>query len=853
MADAKEIKQKYLAAKEELFDNVELLKEPFRFCSEFSALVENFIHQAIEKFDLNCSLVAAGSFSRRELSPHSDIDVLFIFDEAEGNDADIGKYITRLWDCGLEISHTVRQFSDIEKFRDEDLHAFTQFFETRFLIGNRKLYQEWNKRLIASLLPEKKVEILKRFFEDNKARYKKYGESPKLLEPNIKFTAGGMRDIHVVEWMYSFKNEIILTDQSEETQTEKFLSILKNKMLLSRGEIKKLEKSYKLILQTRNLLHLTNDKKNDRLEFSAQEIIASKIDEFGGSWKKFMKEYFAATGIIYRFSRTMLKRFREQINVKISDRLLVELDEDFALRGDKIIITSNKELIFQNILRAFYYRAKYDAGFDEYLRSMIIDVVNSIEEKSEHVQISSVFFREILNLEGNVGKTLTAMSELGVLQLYLPEFRDLIGFFQPGVYHCYTADEHTLIAMINVENLCNNGNSFMGKLYCLIKRRDLLLLAVLLHDIGKPISVAGHEIIGAEIATTIMERLGYDLEEIELVRFLVRNHLVMEQTAFRRNLNDPETLNKFASSFDSLEALDLLYLLTFADLSAVSPVIWTQWKSDLLYELYSKTKKMISERLSGAELLSGKEDEAIAAISNGNNSLLKEHIDLINDLGYLKEFSPEEITEHVSKIEQGLDVEIFFKELPNYTNITVITKDSSNLLARLCGALAINDINIHDAKIFTRKDGVIIDAFNVTEFRSNNLIDEEKYEKIGADIKLAVANELALQKEFLKVKTKWKRIENIFFGKAGKIKVEFEKHDKYTIIDVFAPDKLGLLYQITQVFTALGLAIYFAKISTKEEGVVDSFYVLDEQGYKVSPKEFELIRYELTEAIENML
>ncbi|NOX17669.1 MAG: HD domain-containing protein [Chlorobi bacterium] len=852
MVDAKEIKQKYLAAKEELFRNPELLKEPFRFCSDFSALVENFIYQAISDFGLNCALVAAGSFSRRELSPHSDVDVLFIFDEAEGNDDNIGSYITRLWDCGLEISHTVRQFSDIEKFRDVDLHAFTQFFETRFLLGNRKLYQEWNKRLIASLLPEKKVEILKRFFDDNKARYKKFGESPKLLEPNIKFTAGGMRDVHVVEWMYSFKNEIILTDQSEETQTEKFLSILKNKMLLSRGEINKLEKSYKLLLKTRNILHLTNKKKNDRLEFVAQEKIAAEIDEFGGDWKKFMKAYFAAAGVIYRFSRTMLKRFREQINAKISDQLLVELDEDFSLRGDKIIITSNKELVFQNILRAFYYRGKYGASFDEYLRSMIIDAINSIEEKSEHVQISSVFFREILNLEENVGKTLTAMSELGVLQLYLPEFKDLIGFFQPGVYHCYTADEHTLIAMINVENLCSE-DSFMGRFYCLIKRRDLLLLSILLHDIGKPISVSGHEIIGAEIASTIMERLGYDLEEIELVRFLVRNHLVMEQTAFRRNLNDPATLNKFASSFDSLEALDLLYLLTFADLSAVSPVIWTQWKSDLLFELYSKTKKMISERLSGAELLSEKEDEAIAAIENGNNSLLKEHIDLINDLGYLKEFSSEEIADHVRKIEHGLDVEIFFKELSSFTNITIIAKDSFNLLARLCGALAINDINIHDAKIFTRKDGVIIDTFNVTEFRSDKLIDEEKYEKIGGDIKLAVANELALQKEFLKVKTKWKRIENLFFSKSGKIKVEFEKHDKYTIIDVYAPDKLGLLYQITQIFTSLGLSIYFAKISTKEDGVVDSFYVLDGRGYKVSSKEFELIRYELTEAIENML
>jgi [protein-PII] uridylyltransferase len=350
-----------------------------------------------------------------------------------------------------------------------------------------------------------------------------------------------------------------------------------------------------------------------------------------------------------------------------------------------------------------------------------------------------------------------------------------------------------------------------------------------------------------------MERLGYSSEEIEMVQFLVHHHLTMEQVAFRRNLNDPSTLDNFAQIFPSPEHLDLLYLVTYADLSAVSPAVWTQWKSDLLNELYRKTKIMLDERISGHEMLSDNIKEIMNSSEVYWEENIKDHIESIDDIGYLHHFSVEEINQHIDEIEKGSHVSVFFKEDETFTNVTIITRDRDALLSRLCGALAINDLNIHDAKIFTRKDGIVIDSFNVTDFRAGHKVEEERYKKITKDLELAVQNELQITKEFNNIKSKWWRIENKLFKRKGKVKIKFEKHERYTIVDVYSPDRLGLLYQITKKINELGLSIYFAKISTKADDIIDAFYILDRHRKKVSTYQYELITHELTQTIEEML
>jgi [protein-PII] uridylyltransferase len=412
------------------------------------------------------------------------------------------------------------------------------------------------------------------------------------------------------------------------------------------------------------------------------------------------------------------------------------------------------------------------------------------------------------------------------------------------------------MAILNVEKL-EKDYSNLGKIFNNLKDKEILYLGLLFHDIAKPINISGHEIIGAEMASSIMYRLGYGEDVIERVSFLVKNHLLMEQIAFRRNLNDPETLNNFTSNFTSIHELDLLYLITYADLSAVNPAVWTTWKSDLLSELYRKTSAMLIKQMSGEEFLISSTYVIPKDISRHSPVIsethVQEHIDSINDIAYVHHFTDEEIARHIEEIQKGIVVSTLFKELNDFTNITVITKDFPSLLSKICGVLSINDANIHDAKIFTRRDGIVIDTFNVSDFRSGRKIEPERFIKIEEDLNSVIIGMLQLNQEFSKLKNKWWRIESKFFKRTGKIRIVFENHEKYTIIDVFSPDRLGFLYQVTSKMNELGLSIYFAKIATNGDDIVDSFYVLERSGKKVSVNDHELIRTEITDTITQLL
>lgn len=846
----------FLKRKQKLFGQHLKKADALNFSVEYSLLVEEFIRSLAGTKRYMFVLASAGSFSRRELSPYSDIDLIFIANSVAENESDISNLVKTFWDSGIEVSHTVRDFSDIEKYLLSDLHTFTQFFETRYLLGSNTIYKNWNKALLDSLTDDARIKLLNALFEDIKLRYDKYGDSPKVLEPNVKLSAGGLRDFQAVEWMYIFKNKTFLDKQNEATQAEEFIRTLQKDNITSKEECKRLLSSYKLILDIRNLLHLNTNQKTDRFEFSSQIKVACIFGFDESNLFQFMRKYFEASNALNRFSKSMIKKYTEEVTKPIPQSLAILLDDDFKLTGKTISHHGNGVLSFSDILRAFYYRGLYSARFDETLRIDIVEKVESSNHPAISETSSSVFFREILKLPRNVGQTLSVMNELGVLGKFLPEFGDLNGFLQHGVYHCYTTDEHTLVTIQNAEKL-ESENSRLGKIYKKQKNKEILFLSLLFHDIAKPINISGHEIIGAEMASSIMSRLGYSEKETETVALLVRNHLLMEQVAFRRNLNDPETLNNFTTIFNAIEELDLLYLLTYADLSAVNPAVWTNWKSDLLEELYRKSYDMLNKKITGEELLISSTSLIPEDISKHSDlideSHAKEHIESINDIGYTQQFSVKEIAGHIEEIRKGTNMTVLFKELNGFTNITLITKDFPSLLSRVCGALAINDVNIHDAKIFTRKDGIIIDTFNVTDFRSHDKVEKERYSKIESDLKRVIVGLLQLSKEVASMKSKWWRIESKFFKRSGQVQINFEEHEKYTIVDVYSPDRLGFLYQVTTKMNELGLNIFFAKIATRGDDIVDSFYVLDRNNHKISPNDYEFIKSELTETISQIL
>jgi [protein-PII] uridylyltransferase len=852
-----------LAAKKEfiknrglIFNNRDLWLHPFKFSMSYSLLVEEHIRLLAGNKKYNFAITSAGSFSRRELSPFSDIDIIFITDFIDGNEEDIAELVKNFWDNGIEVSHTVREFSDIKKYLKSDLHTFTQFFETRLLLGSDKIYNDWNSLLFDSITENVKVALFRELASEISDRYNKYGASSKTLEPNIKLSAGGLRDFQAIEWMYILKNKTLLNKQNEITQAESFVERLKRQKVTSVKECNRLLESYRLLLGVRNLLHVITNQKNDRLEFTMQEKISEVYFDRKNAINPFMKDYFTSTNTIYRFTKFTVRKYNEEYSNPIPDTLGIELDGNFIIKGKIIYFKGEEELTFSDVLRGFYYCGLHSAIFDDKLTTEVLEIVDKVSEKSIEQAESSVFFREILKLSRNVGQTLSLMNELGVLSAFMTEWKDLVGFMQHGVYHCYTADEHTIITIQNVEKL-DKEKSQLGKIFNQLKNKEILYLALLFHDIAKPINLAGHEIIGSEMASAIMQRLGYDEEEIDHVSFLVKNHLLMEQVAFRRNLNDPETLNNFSAKFSSIEDLNLLYLVTYSDLSAVNEAVWTSWKSDLLAELYTKTKLMLEEQISGEEYLVSNTYIIPKDISKYSQAISEEHIqehfDSINDSAYAHHFSDEEIARHIEEIQKGVNVSALFKEINGYTNITVITKDFPSLLSKLCGVLSINDLNIHDAKIFTRKDGIIIDTFNVTDFRSNNKIPNERYRKIESDLNAVIGGMLKLNTEIARMKNRWWRIENKLFKKSGKVKIVFERQERYTIIDIYSPDRLGFLYQVTSKMNELGLIIYFAKISTRGDDIVDSFYVLDREEKKISINDYQFIKSELMKTITLML
>ncbi len=459
-----ELKNKFHTRRDELFEAYSKQADALKFSKEYSLLIEEFIRAVAGKTKYNFAVASAGSFSRREFSPYSDVDIIFIAESVEDNAKEITELVTRFWDNGLEVSHTVRDLSDIQKYLLGDLHTFTQFFETRYLLGSEKIYNIWNDELIKALNEDIKADLIKRLIEDSEERYRKYGSSPKMLEPNVKFSAGGLRDLQLVEWMYIFSRKVLFNKQQESTQIETFLNLMKENKITSTDESSRVLSSYKLILSVRNLMHLELEQKNDRFEFNEQIRIAKIFGFEEDALTDFMRIYFNAAVILNRFSKSMIKKFYDESLLSLPSSLSIVLDDDFEMKGRVISMREDAQLKMSDILRAFYYRGLHSARFDESLRSYIVDKFETTDRHQVQESESSVFFREILKLPKNVGQTLYVMNELGALGAFMHEFKELNGFLQHGVYHSYTADEHTLIAIQNVEMLANE-NSQLGRIF----------------------------------------------------------------------------------------------------------------------------------------------------------------------------------------------------------------------------------------------------------------------------------------------------------------------------------------------------------------------------------------------------
>lgn len=821
----------------------------FAVCRELTAAMDDAVRTAFVSASHAesggkapaAAIIALGGYGRVELCPASDVDVMVLCGDdlpAEVVDRFAAAFLHVLWDAGLDVGHSVRRLHDIAEMRGQAAtDVWSSLLESRFVCGDEELA----RRLQALVAPDPvrgaDLWFLRRLLEESAARHERYGHSVKLLEPDIKRSAGGLRDFHSVLWLARADVPSMPAGWDEHTPGGLFLlGHLTVTGVIEKAESAAIGEALDFLLRTRQQMHLLRHAAHDTLEYALQREVAAGLG-FGpagdaSSAEAFMRAYYRHARAIHRLHSRTMSSLHDRLDPRQPAHEEGEkLGSLFAMHEDRLTVDPALERFGRavDILEAFAHAAEAGVVPDIRLARLIEQGVGLFGDAERASTGAAGWFLRVLR-SPNVGTTLRLMNELGILGAYIPEFGDLAAFSQHSVYHYYTADEHTLIALANAEGL-RHAEGLLHDVYRQLRRKEILYLAILLHDAGKPMGIADHEITGERIAATVLRRLGMEADA-PVVSFLVRHHLVMEQTAFRRNIHDAETLHDFAARFPTHEELDALYVLTYADLSAVNSNVWTGWKASLLQELYLRASALV--RGEGEDGESGLREERILRLEvrlrgTAGADEVRRHLDAIPNRAYLALFSDEEIAVHIREGKGGVAVTTLVTDREGFSEVTVVARDAPFLLSRCCAVLSANDANIFDATVMTRDDGVVFDRFRVTAVGTGGHLGPAAHVKIAEDMPAVLAGTLDIQALFQAHRRRWRRLARPA-RLAGREEVRLEPAGAYTIIDVYAADSVGLLYRLTDAMSRLGLDIHFAKIATRGDGVADAFYVRDAGG-----------------------
>jgi [protein-PII] uridylyltransferase len=810
--------------------------------------------------------VATGGYGRRELCFSSDVDIMFLIKDERDKVAAapvVGDLLHHLLDYGLDIGHSFRTIEECLESGREDSEIWNSLLESRFVCGSKSVYTTFRSRLQRHVRSFDAASFAQHLIVTTALRHGKYGLSTKLLEPNIKNSAGSLRDLHTVMWLLRGTGLASLPTRLGPKDTA-LTALLRSPFLRKFFGVRFLKETAQglnFLLNVRNEMHLEAQSLHDTMEFNLQRQVAKELGYKDSarrtSVERFMKDYYIAARSVSQLARRMMNWAHDRYHGAPGTKTLQRLEPPFVIKNKQLDLRRNsRRLPSEQAFRAFLLSLEHGVPFSYTLEDALTRSAPAYRPIRRDRE--ATLFRALLNKSHGVAHAVQQMNELGLLAQWIPEWKGLVAFFQHNQYHFYTADEHTLIALANAEALTAHPGS-LGNIFRSLSRHDTLYLAALCHDIAKPIRIGDHEIIGVDVARTILTRLRYT-DVLDDVGFLVRYHLLMEQVAFRRNLADPQTILDFTKQIGSTERLDLLYLLTYADLSAVNKNVWTDWKAMLLEELYRRSREILEQKLTQEEFVQAEADRRQTAVQDLVSELkstvpegqARDHLDAVDSPVYLATFDAGEIAEHIRRIETAETVSAIFQQKEDHTEVTVIARDAPFALSRFCGVLSANDANILDAQIFTRNDGLIIDRFRVVDFVSKRSLTSTRCEKIHQELNFVFEETMDIEQLLARHRMRWKR-RSATANPNVRIDVEFEDHPRFTIIDVFAPDMLGFLYRITGTMSMLGMNISFAKIGTRVDGIVDSFYVLDFNGNKLgSDEQRAYVRNEILQVINDL-
>lgn len=778
----------------------------------------------------NMAVVAMGGYGRKELFPFSDIDILLLYPTGEEasleNVAECLFY--PLWDASLEVGHGVRTVEACMENAEKDFFFLVSMLDARLICGNRAIFNELMSRFRESFIQGNRKEFVLQMLAHRSERHKRFGSHVYLLEPNIKESRGGLRDLQAMLWASK-----VLYDLGD-------LKSMEDSGLLSPGERKKLDEAWDTLIQVRNQLHFLSGRKNDRLFFEYQEELATK--NHGANTDKrqaienFMRKIHGQLKTIAVASDLFFEHVDDTLHLspKGEDR---PLERGIEVVNGKIQITEPDILTSRPyyLMKIFQHAAQQGLPVHHRTKRLITSSLSLINKKLRSSLRMSKAFLEVLDAKNNPFPVLEAMADTGLLAAYMPEFEKITSLVQHDVYHSFTVDQHSLQTVQELHVLREQEK----KIFDSLTSPRLLFLAGLLHDIGKGYG-GGHAMKGAKLTEEIGKRMGLTSEDMETLSFLVRHHLFLVDTAMRRDLEDEALILKCARIIQNHERLNMLYLLSIADSRATGPSVWTEWKAALLLELYLKIAHLLErsdlidpDRVKAVRWM---KDQITGLIGAENNALL----DIMPE-DYLLSFTPEAVAEHL-RLRKKLDRQLFMmipEDRQLFWSVLVMAKDRPGLLARIFGVLALHNLEVLAAQIFTLKDGTALDVFEVRS-SLNKTYMEQDWDAIKHDMDLAIADRLALSYRLASKQSPLSRhTGKVCLTPNSEVVIDNDTSDFYTLVEVYVKDKRGLLFDITKTLTDFGLNIFRAKIGTRADQVVDVFYVLDRWKQKITEPEFQ--------------
>jgi [protein-PII] uridylyltransferase len=806
----------------------------------------------------DCAIVALGGYGRSELAPYSDLDLLFLHTGSRSSVMRqlVEQVLRLLWDAGITVGHSFRDPAECVAAARSDPHLQTALFSTRLLAGNGALYNS----LQEALEKERRKRgdyLIAAIRQARDLRYSKFSPDVCLQEPNVKENAGGIRDLHTALWAAYARYGC------------RTLEELCERGIISENERRVAGRAYEFLWRVRYHLHFLTRRKTERLSLDLQPALAREFGYQPGAYllasERFMRDYYSHARRLHHFSRSLCARasaperawsrwWTKQRTATLIEPLSIS-DGHLQLEGDAHLFVKNPQRLFDVFALAQATGLPLGHGLQEALRVSL----KAVDQKFRASPEAAEAFLKLLRRCGRVGYVLRLMHEVGFLERFLPEFGRINMLIQHDLYHHYTVDEHTLRTLDALDKLHDSRDkqgAHLRLVFDEIEDVALLHLSLLLHDIGKGRG-PGHIERGAKIAERIARRLHLSEQDKGKVVLLVRLHVAMAHLAQRRDLNEPGVVADFAAQLGTLDALNMLLLLTYADLNAVAPGVWSEWKGSLLWELYRRARTLLTWRdapPAEAEVMARYKEQVVNWLGGALPlSEVERHIALMSER-YLRVTRADTAATHLHLIEE-LKRDVFTHRWVRHgdasTELTICAEDRHGLFADIAGTLAAHGIEILNAELHTREDGIALDILTLRESSTHHAIDPHRYAGIEGSLRKSIAGEADVAALVERWRTRNAPRQRAALAQMRRRNLthavcDNESSISSTLVEVQAADEPGLAYKVASALAARHLDIVCAKIATEKSDALDVFYVTDADGCKLSEAEMRRVEAALT-------